>query len=151
MVFHWDLNYDKEMANTGEDGILADVNTTFTVTFKVDGSTIKTETVGICKTVSQPDISAYPKTDNEEFNGWYTDLKCTKPYEFNQGVTKDLTLYAKYAKTVTVVFENGSTSTFLTIGHVYNGEMSPQSFFCEKPQNLTMNVFFSILSACFWY
>lgn len=58
-LFHWDLNYDKEMANTGDDGVLVDASTTYTVTFKVDGATIKTETVGICKAVSQPDVGIF--------------------------------------------------------------------------------------------
>ncbi|MBO7463566.1 MAG: InlB B-repeat-containing protein, partial [Bacteroidales bacterium] len=151
-LFHWDLNYDKEMANTGEDGILADARTMCTVTFKVDGKngtdlrpsySVK---VGMCKPVAEPDHSAYPNDGDNVFNGWYTDAACKNKYDFNRGVTKDMTLYAKYAKTVTVVFDkNGESSNGGFLGNsgvIYGGEMPTQTYTCGQSHNLPNNQFY---------
>ena len=37
-----------------------------------------------------------PTKDNYTFGGWYTDRKCTEKYNFDEDVTEDLTLYAKW-------------------------------------------------------
>lgn len=31
-----------------------------------------------------------------DFGGWYTDSECTKEYDFTSGISKDITLYAKW-------------------------------------------------------
>ena len=37
-----------------------------------------------------------PTKDNCTFGGWYTDRKCTEKYNFDEDVTENLTLYAKW-------------------------------------------------------
>lgn len=37
-------------------------------------------------------------SDNWVFLGWYTDSKCTKPYDFSKPVTNNLTLYPKWGR-----------------------------------------------------
>ena len=44
-----------------------------------------------------------PKATGYTFGGWYTDKKCTKAYNFNTPVTKNITLYAKWTVTVKTV------------------------------------------------
>ncbi len=64
----------------------------FTVTFKEDNSSVK---VIDGEKVTKP---ADPVKDGYEFKGWFTDEACTVAYDFNEPVTADLDLYAKWEK-----------------------------------------------------
>lgn len=71
-----------------------------------DGTNKKVEqTVEENKTVKKIDN---PKREGYTFDGWYTDKKGKTKYNFNDKVTKDMTLYAKWTKESN---NNGSTST----------------------------------------
>ena len=88
---------------TSEDGSKTE---TYTITFKVEepepekvtvtfntngGSKIEDVTVEKGEKVTAPPA---PTNGDFDFDGWYTDEACTKPYDFDDPVTKDITLYA---------------------------------------------------------
>ncbi len=41
-----------------------------------------------------------PERDGYEFGGWYADKQCTQEYDFSTAVTADITIYAKWDKSV---------------------------------------------------
>ena len=52
-----------------------------------------------------------PVYENFDFTGWYTNKECTLPYDFEQAVTSDITLYAGWVKSAyTVTFDFGDAS-----------------------------------------
>lgn len=89
-----------------------------TVTFEANGGTPAPEaqTVAFGDKVVKP---ADPVKDGFTFEGWFTDAECTKVFDFDNAVTKDmpeLKLYAGWTKvterpvkkfTVTVIYGNG--------------------------------------------
>ena len=66
-----------------------------TVTFNMQGHGTQVEQQHVLynKTAVKPYVS---DVDGYLFAGWYTDAACTKEYDFNTPVTKDITLYAKW-------------------------------------------------------
>lgn len=83
---------------------------TRTVTFDVNGhgTAPAPQTVDIgTKAVKPTD----PAQTGWRFDGWYTDKDCTAAYDFDKEVTEDITLYAKWVKTVTVTYHVGSYGT----------------------------------------
>ncbi len=69
---------------------------TYTVKFNTRGyGTISSKKVVWGKTVKKP---SNPKRSKYTFEGWYTDSKYTKKWNFNKAVTKNMTLYAKWKK-----------------------------------------------------
>ena len=44
------------------------------------------------------------------FDGWYTDQKFTKPYDFTEAAEKNITLYGKWVQTFTVTFDGNGGS-----------------------------------------
>ncbi len=66
---------------------------TYTVTFMSNGVLYTTETVEEGQPVAQPEA---PQLEGYTFGGWYTDEDCTQVYDFDTGVTADVTLYAKW-------------------------------------------------------
>lgn len=83
---------------------------TCTVTFDVNGhgTAPDPQTVDIgTKAVKPTD----PVQTGWRFDGWYTDKDCTAAYDFDKEVTEDITLYAKWVKTVTVTYHVGSYGT----------------------------------------
>ena len=70
--------------------------TYYDVTFDTnDAGTIAKQTVRKNSTATEP---AAPTKDGYTFGGWYTDEECTKVYDFDTEVTKDITLYAKWTE-----------------------------------------------------
>lgn len=70
--------------------------TSFTVRFETNGgNTIKSQTVTKNTAATEP---AEPTRDNFKFEGWYTDKNFTEKYNFSDKVTKNITLYAKWAE-----------------------------------------------------
>ena len=73
-------------------------STTFTVTFNTNGgSAVPNQPVASGGKVTKP---ADPTRTDYIFEGWYTDVALTAPYDFNKEVTASFTLYAKWAETV---------------------------------------------------
>lgn len=66
----------------------------YTVKFDTDGgSAVSSKTVTKNSKAAEP---AEPTWDGYTFDGWYSDKNFTAVYDFNQPVTKNLTLYAKW-------------------------------------------------------
>ena len=66
-----------------------------------DNCTVSFDT-GLVQTVAKNGFAAKPADPQKEgytFNGWYTDQKYTKKFNFNTPISDDLTLYAKWTKT----------------------------------------------------
>ncbi|MCR5786171.1 MAG: InlB B-repeat-containing protein [Acholeplasmatales bacterium] len=79
----------------------------FNVVFK-DGTTSITE-----KTVKNGEkVTSFNPEDKtgKSFEGWYKDASLNVKYNFNDPVTSDLTLYAKYVNVYTVTFKNGNST-----------------------------------------
>lgn len=96
--------------STGDRKYTANWVETRTVTFDVNGhgTAPDPQTVDIgTKAVKPTD----PAQTGWRFDGWYTDKDCTAAYDFDKEVTKDITLYAKWVKTVTVTYHVGSYGT----------------------------------------
>lgn len=96
--------------STGDRKYTANWVETRTVTFDVNGhgTAPAPQTVDIgTKAVKPTD----PVQTGWRFDGWYTDKDCTAAYDFDKEVTKDITLYAKWVKTVTVTYHVGSYGT----------------------------------------
>lgn len=96
--------------STGDRKYTANWVETRTVTFDVNGhgTAPAPQTVDIgTKAVKPTD----PAQTGWRFDGWYTDKDCTAAYDFDKEVTKDITLYAKWVKTVTVTYHVGSYGT----------------------------------------
>ena len=49
----------------------------------------------------------YASAEKHSFRGWYTDKECTKAWSYSTGVTKSMTLYAKWAEDPTEAQING--------------------------------------------
>ncbi|MDL2222145.1 InlB B-repeat-containing protein [Parabacteroides sp. OttesenSCG-928-N08] len=55
----------------------------------------------LCADLNKPiDSPAAPTKDNYAFIGWYIDSECTTLWDFNDPVTGDMTLYAKWTPTL---------------------------------------------------
>ena len=68
---------------------------TCTVSFETNGGDkVEPVTVGFGKTATEP---AAPKKENFVFDGWYTDQKLTRKFDFARLIGRDITLYAKWA------------------------------------------------------
>lgn len=96
--------------STGDRKYTANWVETRTVTFDVNGhgTAPDPQTVDIgTKSVRPTD----PAQTGWRFDGWYTDKDCTAAYDFDSVVTDNITLYAKWEKTVTVTYHVGSYGT----------------------------------------
>jgi uncharacterized repeat protein (TIGR02543 family) len=75
-----------------------------TVTFETgDAAPIDPVEVEFNKAVELPEDPA--AVGNAAFAGWYTDDAFTKPFDKDALITEDVTLYAKFAESVTVSFD----------------------------------------------
>ena len=71
----------------------------YTVKFNTNGGNdIASQTVTKNSKVNEPTA---PIKDGYTFDGWYTDSGFTTEYDFSSGVTKDITLYAKWTEKAT--------------------------------------------------
>ena len=91
----------------------------YTVSFETNGGTA---IISITDIVSHSKITepTEPTKEGYTFGGWYTDSLTTAPYDFEAGVTGNITLYAKWIpNTYLVTFNSngGSTVTQQTIEH----------------------------------
>ena len=94
----------------------------FTVTFNSNGgSAVSSQTVKDGESATKP---SNPTREGYEFAGWYLNLNDTVEYDFSAKVTKDITLYAKWAE-ATVGKDNlslSSSSLELTVGDTHTLE-----------------------------
>lgn len=82
-------------------------NQQHTVTFVSNGSIYLISTVEEGMQVSQPSA---PDRNGYTFGGWYTDIECNNPYDFQTEITDSITLYAKWtADTYTVEYDKNTT------------------------------------------
>ncbi len=105
-----------QITAAASNGISASCNVTVsysgicTVTFDSNGgSSVSLQEVKKGEKASQPDT---PIKMGNFFEGWYTDRALTTPYDFNQIVTQNITLYAKWreAAVYTVTFDSNGGS-----------------------------------------
>lgn len=96
--------------STGDREYTANWVETRTVTFDVNGhgTAPDPQTVDIGTKAVRP---TDPAQTGWRFDGWYTDKDCTAAYDFDSVVTDNITLYAKWVKTVTVTYHVGSYGT----------------------------------------
>ena len=95
----------------------------YTVIFDLnydDGGIYKKVTVQAGETVSAP---AEPKREDYNFRGWYTKTSGGVKFDFDDGITADITLYAHWSKTGS---SGGSGSSG---GHIHNfvGEVTTEA------------------------
>ncbi len=89
----------------------------WTVTFEDenfnDNKTHDEETVTDGETVDPPSKDPVSEDDDKKFVGWYEDEDLTDPYEFDDPVTEDITLYPKFEDkdTVSVTYEKDEDGT----------------------------------------
>lgn len=69
---------------------------------RAEGST---QPVQYGEKVRQP---ADPKAEGYQFDGWYTQENGGVPFDFNQKITKDVTVYAHWSKKYTLTEKDGS-------------------------------------------
>jgi uncharacterized repeat protein (TIGR02543 family) len=86
----------------------------YTVTFdyNYDGAAATTQTVGRNSTVDQPTV---PAREGYTFVKWYANADYTTAYDFETGVTGDITLYAFWTK-------DGATYQDVTFDYNYYGK-----------------------------
>ena len=65
------------------------------VKYKSGESTLKTETISVYEKVAEEYI---PEKKGYNFAGWFTDEACKNAWNRSAGVTKDITVYAKWTK-----------------------------------------------------
>ncbi len=76
---------------------------TRTVNFNsMGGSAVADQIVAYGERAAEPEA---PTKAGSVFKGWYTDQACTQVYAFSNAVTENMTLYAKWAQTVTIAFD----------------------------------------------
>ena len=92
------------------------VPTTYTVTFKDGENTLSTATVNSGEKVTKP---ADPTKTDHTFNGWYADATFTAAFDFDQQITANATVYAKFTKnsvtppaTITYSVTGGADTTW---------------------------------------
>lgn len=102
------LAIDENMSGIRQKGSIQNTSV-FTITFDSNGgSSVKSQTVEYSNTASKP---ADPVKPDFSFEGWYSDSGFTRAYDFNEEVTENITLFAKWilaVATVTFNSRNGS-------------------------------------------
>ncbi len=90
---------------------------THTVTFMNGATQVKQVSIKHGATVATP---ANPTKNNYIFRAWYADSAFTKPYDFAQGITKDLTLYAGFDLDAWSITNTVTTDVIHAVVTVYN-------------------------------
>ncbi|MCR5217638.1 cellulase family glycosylhydrolase [Treponema sp.] len=97
-----------------------DETSEYTVTFVSNGgSSVSSQTVSEGECASEPSA---PSRDNYVFKGWYSDEALSEVYDFSQGISADITLYAGWYL-VSVTCEDSTGSGTDSIILEYNVEM----------------------------
>ena len=83
--------YDFDTPVTADINLYANMSKLLTVTFK-DGETVVNEQI----VHKDNTVTSYQyEKEGYNLNGWYADADLTKKFDFNVGITSDITLYAK--------------------------------------------------------
>lgn len=74
----------------------------YTVTFNANGhgTAPAPQTVSYFGYATEP---ARPTASGYTFGGWYTDAACTRAFDFNTAINSNITLYAKWTKSLTAI------------------------------------------------
>ena len=97
----------------------------YRIVFRTDGGT-KIEQMDVVKGTI-PTKPSDPEKEGFEFGGWYTDTEFTEEYLFNQPITKNIVVYAKWIGCYTVTFETNCDETLEPV-EVKEGDV------VERPQ-----------------
>lgn len=94
-----------------------------------------------------------PEKENYIFEGWYSDAKLSKKYDFSKAVTKDLTLYAKYILDAADITNKISQDTMKSLVKVYNENYNMMIFGSEKFQGsgfcfYVQNGYYFVITNC---
>ena len=94
-----------------------------------------------------------PEKENYIFEGWYTDAKFSKKYDFSKAVTKDFTLYAKYILDAADITNKISQDTMKSLVKVYNENYNMMIFGSEKFQGsgfcfYVQNGYYFVITNC---
>ena len=104
-------------------GIVFKYSPIYTVNFESNGgSKIANQRVENNRKATQPTNPTYA---NKRFEGWYEDKGLTKKFDFNQPITGDKVLYAKWTSIHTVSFESNGGSK-VTSQKVENNKKATQ-------------------------
>ncbi|MDT2814962.1 InlB B-repeat-containing protein [Vagococcus carniphilus] len=115
--------FDFNQPITGDKVLYAKWTSIHTVSFESNGgSKVTSQKVENNKKATQPTNPTY---DNKRFEGWYEDKGLTKKYDFNQPITGDKVLYAKWTSIHTVSFESNGGSK-VTSQKVENNKKATQ-------------------------
>ncbi|MBO0419433.1 InlB B-repeat-containing protein [Vagococcus fluvialis] len=91
-----------------KQGIIFNYTPIYSVSFESNGgSSVASQRIEYNKQAARPTNPTYA---NKKFEGWYEDKGLTKKYDFNQPVTDNKTLYAKWISIHTVNFESNGGS-----------------------------------------
>lgn len=102
---------------------------TLTVTLELNGGTGTTALwVQDGETLTVP---ANPIKEGYTFGGWYTDTALTIPWNFNDPVTMDFTLYAKWVPVSSTAATTGKTTQIITL----NGNLITLDAYCLIADN----------------
>ena len=115
--------FDFNQPITGDKVLYAKWTSIHTVSFESNGgSKVTSQRVENNKKATQPTNPTY---DNKRFEGWYEDKGLTKKFDFNQPITGDKVLYAKWTSIHTVSFESNGGSK-VTSQKVENNKKATQ-------------------------
>lgn len=102
-----------------------------TVSYESNGGTpVHQEVIGINTIPTRP---ANPTKENQYFDGWYLDAGLTKPYNFDQPLSVDTTLYGKWSDTITYTIDFDSNGG--------EGYMEPVTLQSDEEYQLPANKF----------
>ncbi len=77
---------------------------TFLVTFSAEGATKVPSAQSVKGFEKATAPTENPEKTDYDFGGWYKDAACTVPFDFDEPITDNTTLYAKFAKFFDVTF-----------------------------------------------
>ncbi|MGE7110556.1 InlB B-repeat-containing protein, partial [Lysinibacillus sp. NPDC047702] len=115
-----DTPFNFNNAITGDTVVYAKWNpVTYTVSFNVDGgSTVTSKTIAHGEKATEP--TSAPTKANHTFGGWYTSSAMDTPFNFNNAITGDIVVYAKWNPvkyTVSFGVAGGSAVSNQTVDH----------------------------------
>ena len=112
---------------------------THTVTFETNGgSAVNAVTVDHNDIVVKP---ADPTKSGYTFAGWYKESTYENPYDFNDAVTDNLTLYAKWtANPPAPSYDDGDPTYAVSAPTAENGKITVSPRYAERGERVTVTV-----------
>ncbi|WP_400204061.1 InlB B-repeat-containing protein [Candidatus Methanomassiliicoccus intestinalis] len=119
------------------------IESIYVISFETkDGTSIKSQDLKYGDKVSKPED---PSRLGYDFAGWYSDSKCTIPYDFDTPVKESFTLYAEWdllTYNITYILDGGNNHS--SNPSTYNVE-NPQSFFTPNKAGNTFQGWYTSL------